>query len=202
MKRPLTLLLAAAALAAISHADESARPPMRDAATHDQLVSQLLTAQKNDPMKRLQSVTTPDPVVSNPPKDLISDSEILCFGGMATLVPKRAVLSIPANLENRLQYQTAAKILSWLEFYSQNRGWITTLEVTQRQAEGKQPLAKDIAEQVRTSAALVVATFQGGPISVLPLVEPPADTSPGEPTTTTTTDTPTATPTPTSQIHP
>ena len=33
-----------------------------------------------------------------------ADSDILCFNGMATLVPKRAVLHIPKNFADRLKY--------------------------------------------------------------------------------------------------
>ena len=174
MNPSLTLIFTAVTLAPSASGEERTHQPMRDAATHDQLVAKMRSVQEKDPMKNLQPVNTPDPTKANPPTHLLSDSDILCFDGRATLVPKHAIINRPINLENRLKYQEGAKILSWLDFYSLNRGWITTMEVTRNQAEGNQPLAKETAEQVRKSLNLVVATYQGGPISVLPPKEAPS----------------------------
>lgn len=108
----------------------------------------------------------------NRPQDLISRSEILCFNGFVTLVPKRAVLQFPKNLAERLKAQPGAKIKSWSDFYAANRGWITTVEVSRIQAEGKQPLSKETSLQMVKSGNLIVATYNGNPISVLPLKVP------------------------------
>lgn len=141
---------------------------MRDAVTHDALVPVYRAAEQNDPMRKLVPAKGVDPSKVNQPKDLLAESDVLCFGGAATLVPKRAVLNLPKNLAARMKFEPGSKLLPWAEFYAVNRGWITTVEVTRAQAEGNHAMAAELAERVRKSPNLVVATYQTGPISVLP----------------------------------
>lgn len=68
--------------------------------------------------------------------------------------------------------QPGAKIVGWSDFFTANRGWITTVEVSRVQAEGNLAIAEETQERIGKSRNLVVATFMGGPISVLPLKEP------------------------------
>lgn len=150
----------------------SSAPRMRDAATHEQLSLAYRMAAQTDPMRNMPPAKGADPSVSNRPKDLVSDSDILCFGGLATLVPKRAILTIPKNLADRLKFLPGSQIQSWAEFYAQNRGWITTVEVSRPQAEGNKPLDEELTKRIGKSTNLVVATYLGGPISVLPLKAP------------------------------
>jgi hypothetical protein len=56
-----------------------------------------------------------------------------------------------------------------------NRGWITTVEVSRTQAEGNLEIEKDIRNRIAESTNLVVATYQTGPISVLPLKVPASE---------------------------
>ncbi len=154
-------------------AQQDAKPVMRDAATHEELVLALRKAEQNDPMKKLQPAQGEDPSVVNRSKDLIADSDIISFRGVATLVPKRAVLQIPTSCSERMKLEPGARIIPWAEFYAANRGWITTVEVSRVQAEGNQPLAEDSTKMMATCRNLVVATYQGGPISVLPPKEQP-----------------------------
>ncbi|NQW99736.1 hypothetical protein HQ447_03690 [bacterium] len=153
-------------------------PAMREAMPYDQLVLARRKADLTDPMKRLAEAKGADPSVTNRPKSLLAESDILCFGGNAAMVPKRAILQIPQNHAARLKMQPGAKFLSWSEFYAANRGWITTVEVSRIQAEGKDPLPEATRTQMVKSGNLVVATYQGGPISVLP---PPVPETPPEP---------------------
>ena len=125
-------------------------------------------------MKLMPEATGKDPA-KNLPKDLLSQSDVLCFGGMTTLVPKRAILLIPKPLTGRTQIIPGSTLVGWAEFYAQNRGWITTVEVSRAQAEGNEALAADVTTRVKESSNLVVATFLSGPISVLPLKTSPAE---------------------------
>jgi hypothetical protein len=162
---------------AVGHAEGVPPTPpteMRDAATHEQLALTLRKSQQEDPMKNMAPTQGEDPS-KNLPKDLISQSDIVCFRGMATLVPKRAILQIPENCAERLKITPGAKIVGWAEFFAANRGWITTVEISRVQAEGKEPLAEDTRKQLTECRSLVVATYQGGPISLLP---PPATATP------------------------
>jgi len=147
-------------------------PTMRDAVTHDQLSLAYRKAAQEDPMRKLKPAKGPDPSVVNQPEDLVASSDIMSFGGRATLVPKRAILHVPKNLEDRIKFVPGSKIMSWADFFALNRGWITTVEVSRVQAEGNKALADEISERVQKSSNLVVATYQGGPISVLPLKVP------------------------------
>jgi hypothetical protein len=49
-----------------------------------------------------------------------------------------------------------------------NRGWITTVDITRLQAEGNQPIPEKNRKLMTQCRNLMVATYQGGPISVLP----------------------------------
>ncbi len=150
----------------------AASPAMQDAATHEQLAAQLRKIQQQDPMQLLPASQSGE-ASRHAPKDLLSQSDILCFGGLATLVPKRSVLRIPPNLAPRMQITPGATLMGWSEFFAQNRGWITTVELSQGQAEGKLPLAEDLTKSLVDNPNLVVATYQGGPISLMPLKVPP-----------------------------
>ena len=174
----------ASLVASLAHAETVPASPMRDSVTREQLVAMYRQASQNDPMRKQVPTKGPDPSVVNQPKSLISQSDTLCFNGAVTLVPKRAILQIPKNFEDRLKYVLGAKLMSWEEFYALNPGWITTVEVSRIQAEGNSPLAAETKKQLVKSKNLMIATYQGGPISVL------APKVPAEKSATTITTTP------------
>ncbi len=165
--KPHHLLILTCCLSHATAQTTGKAPVMRDVVTHQQLAQNLRQSQQEDPMKRLETATGEDPSKTNVPKDLMSQSDIICFNGLATLVPKSAILASPANMKDRLAMSPNAKIVGWSEFYVANRGWITTEEVSFNQAAGKLPLSEAVTVQIAKSRNLVVATYQGGPISVL-----------------------------------
>jgi hypothetical protein len=143
---------------------------MHDAATHEQLVMTYRKAAQEDPMRlTMQPAKGVDPSTANQPKDILSESDIICFNGTATLVPKRAILNLPAAMQGRLKFLPGSKLMTWTDFYTLNRGWISTVEVSRVQAEGNEALKEEISTRIGKSSNLVVATYKGGPISVLPL---------------------------------
>jgi hypothetical protein len=177
MKTSILLLscFSLAILAASSLHAQTAKVTMRDSASHTQLSNSLRMAQQKDPIRDLGPAigkVEEDPAKRNASRDLIKDSTILCFRGYLTLVPKRAVLHLPEKLADRFKEQPNIKVQSWQDFYLANRGWIRTVEVTREQAMGLAPLSEDLVETFAKSTSAVVATFKGGPISVLPLKEP------------------------------
>jgi hypothetical protein len=178
--KPISLLLL---LPLLAHAETQQTPKFRDAATHEQLVKKLKRSDQYDPMKSLKTVEGEDPSKHNQPLDLLEQSDVICFNGLATLVPKRAILATPSNHKDRLSIQPGVRVVGWSEFFAQNRGWITTVEVTRVQAEGNSALSEETAERIGKSRNLIVATFSGGPISVLPLkpTAKPAETSKATP---------------------
>ncbi len=168
MKLPISLILLSLTLGA-SGED---KPQYRDAATHEQIALKLRKAAETD-VQTIQNVTTgEDPSKVNPPSDLLSSSDIICFNGLATLVPKRAILATPTNHQERLGIKPGARIVGWQEFYTANRAWITTVEVSRGQAEGNLEIAEETRKQIGKSTNLVVATLRGGPISVTPIEKP------------------------------
>lgn len=177
MKSLALVSLFTAATAAATQAQNAGAPAMRDAVTHEQIVVKYRQAMQADPMSKQVPAKGPDPTTARPPSSLLADSDVICFNGAVTLVPKRAILQIPKNLADRFKYQPGSKLLSWSEFYALNRGWITTVEVSRAQAEGNSPIADETKKLLSKSGNLIVATYHAGPISVLP------PKVPAEPTT-------------------
>lgn len=141
---------------------------MADAITHEQLVALSKKANSTPPTAQMKPVQlAEDPSVVNRPGDLFSRSDIFCFNGFASLVPKQAVLHVPDNYASRIGIQDGVKFQTWAEFYAANRGWIVTQEVTRAQAEGREPLSDDVKKALSKCPSVVVATYQTGPISVL-----------------------------------
>ena len=167
-------LASTAGLHAENKPEAAKQPQMRDAATHESLARKLRWAEQNDPMKAMPSSEGEDPSKVNRPQDLLEQSDIISFNGLATLVPKRAILATPKDYRERLGMKPGARIVGWADFFAANRGWITTMEVSRAQAEGNEALAEDSRERISKSSNLIVATFLGGPISVLP---PKAETT-------------------------
>lgn len=150
---------------------------MRDVPSHQNVLLERRKALQTDPMKHLAVATGEDPSKASRTTDILAESDIISFRGMATLVPKRAILQTPKAYAGHLKMEPGAKFVSWSEFYAANRGWITTVEVRREQAEGNEPVAEETQKFLSTSRNLVVATFKGGPISVLPLKEPVLETA-------------------------
>jgi len=151
---------------------------MRDAATHDQLARTYREFSQQNPMRNLKPSEGVDPSTVNRPKDILSESDIICFNGLATLVPKRAILTLPESMKDRLEFRPGSKLVGWLDFYAANRGWINTMEVSRSQAEGNEVFKEEVSERIGKSKNLLVATYLGGPISVLPpKVTAPAETT-------------------------
>lgn len=148
---------------------------MRDAATHDQLSQSLRMVQQSDPIRDLGPAigkTEEDPSKPLASRDLIKDSTILCYRGYLTLVPKRAVLHLPDALKDRFEAKEKVKVVSWNGFFQVNRGWIRAVEVTREQAMGQAPMSEEVVKSFQEGNSAVIATFKGGPISVLPYVAP------------------------------
>ena len=120
--------------------------------------------------------TEADPSKAQAERDIISESDILCFNGVATLVPKSSVIHIPDALKGRMELVPGAKIVTWVEFIQLNRGWITSLEVKLTEATGETAFSEERTEWISENGKIIVATLQGGPISVLPPKEPEATT--------------------------
>ena len=109
-------------------------------------------------------------------ESIIKQSEILHDGTHWTMVPKNAVLHVPAQMKPRVGTKPLGTLLSWSDFLIANRGWISTEEVSFDQAAGNKPLPEAKVEFWKNQTSVIVATYQGGPISVKRIE--PATTTP------------------------
>ena len=145
----------------------AAPPVMRDAATHEELVARKKA--EGDPAlpEGMKPCKGADPSKTGRPGDLIERSDLLCHDGVATLVPKRALLAVPERFRARMAMREGSRVVTWEQFLAIHSGWITTVEVTLDEAAGRSLLPDQTARRVAESGDVVVATFLGGPISVL-----------------------------------
>lgn len=164
---PLVLL---AAIMIPVHAEPGKKRVYRDVATHEDLaaINREMVVNEEDPFKALEVSEGPDPMVESRPVDLVKRSDVICFGGLMTLVPKRAILHIPDAYRGVIGVKTGQNLVSWTDFFARNRSWIETFEVKWETAEGSMPIPAEMHESFIKSKKLVVATLLGGPISVLP----------------------------------
>lgn len=166
------LLILAIAFGGSLHAQQAAKPVFRDAATHESLLPVFRKAQQQSPVSNFTPSEGEDATTRNQPGNLIERSDVLSFNGNTTLIPKLAIIQTPANFKDRVNNHTPGnRIVSWGGFYALNRGWITTVEVSRLQAEGKEPISPEIVDVYSKSRNLVIATFKGAAISVLPQKE-------------------------------
>ncbi len=123
--------------------------------------------QSLDPMVTLVTPPAGEAEVVRPDKQsIIKQSTILHHGTNWTIVPKGAVVFLPEEMKSRVDGVPAGTLLSWLEFLTMNRGWITTCEVTVAQATGKDPVPTERSAFWEKQNKVVVAVHQGGPITL------------------------------------
>jgi hypothetical protein len=179
MRSPKIVLVAVAGiLIPLASAQEAAsRKPMRDVPTHDDIVAAARVAKEKSPAPVFTPPEGEDPSVVNRPQDLLSRSDIFSYLGQATLVPKKAVLHFPKELESRGGLKEESKFVAWIDFFAANRAWIRTVAVSRAQAEGREPMDEETVKSFAKEKRLVVATYQEGPISVNRYEDPAAKTA-------------------------
>ncbi|WP_035602337.1 hypothetical protein [Haloferula sp. BvORR071] len=170
MKSTLSLLavLTGAALAA---------PPMTDRISPEQMAQRQSSNNAfAELQKQAQAAEKEATVVRPGEQSIINQSEILHDGQHWTLVPRGAVLNVPAQMKPRVGTKPLGTLLSWTDFLTANRAWISTEEVSYDQACGKKPLPEARVEYWKNQTSVIVAVYQGGPISVKQVEPAPATT--------------------------
>lgn len=145
---------------------------MRDVVTHDELAARLADEDRERAARPAPPAAPAPPPAAEAreewkPVDLLKRSEFLSCSGVSTLVPKGSVLNVPAGYQARMQFTEGNRIVPWAEFFRANRGWISTHEVSRKQAEADEPLSPEALEAIAKNPRVVVATLSGGPITVL-----------------------------------
>lgn len=142
-------------------------------------IAQMHRQQGNQPLTAIQQDPEGKPVmaVQKEEQSIIRQSVILHDGKNWTLVPKGAVVHLPAALKDRVDVKPVGRLLGFAEFLTHNRSWITTNEVTFDQAAGNEQLPAERAQFWAKQDKVVIATHQSGPISVI-VKQAPATPSP------------------------
>ena len=128
----------------------------------------LLVKQQSVSLKGLTRTVVGEiaPVPRAETQSIIAQSQILHDGKHWTLVPKGAVLFIPARKSENVGARPVGTLLQWREFLTRNPEWISTQETTFDQASGEVPFAEEKVEFWKKQDRVIVAVHQGGPISV------------------------------------
>lgn len=135
--------------------------------------SALAKLQQNNPMIRLTKPAAGEAKVTTPAnQSIIQQSMILHDGKNWTLVPKGAVIFLPDAMKARVNVKPIGNLLTFIDFITINRSWITTNEVSFDQAAGNAPLPPERVSFWAKQDKIVVAVHQSGPISVRIASEP------------------------------
>jgi hypothetical protein len=151
---------------AVASGSALAAPSVTDRITPEQMAERQAGSPFDELKKQQQTADKEAQVVRPEGQSLIKQSEILHDGAHWTLVPKGAVLHVPAQMSPRVGTKPIGTLLSWSDFLIANRAWIQTEEVTFDQAAGKVPLQDARKEFWHNQTKVIVAVHLGGPISV------------------------------------
>lgn len=148
---------------------EPKKPAFRDAATNETLTPKYKEVATKGPLKKFKEATGEDASVKNKVESLLDTSDFITFNGNTTLVPKNSLIQIPEKYKSRINnHKPGSKILTWRDFYTLNRGWITTVEIDLAQARSEKPLNPDLVETLTKKGNVVIAVMKNGPISIVP----------------------------------
>jgi hypothetical protein len=127
----------------------------------------LAELQNRDPMITLVKPAAGEAkVVRTNEPSIIKQSTILHYGTNWTIVPKGAVAYVPDNMKSRVDVAPSGTLLSWLDFLTNNRSWLSTCEITVNQATGTDPIPAERAAFWAKQDKVVIAVHQGGPITL------------------------------------
>ncbi len=160
-------------LTCISHQifGEPEKINIRDAPTNESMIIQLRKAHAESSQKPATAgVESQDASKMGKPDDLLEHSIVLSYRGAAALVPKGAIIVYSEKYKSRLQRSPGDKLGEFIDFVAENRSWLSTHEVSFLQAQGKVPLDAKAKAQMTKAGNVVVATFRGNPIQILPPV--------------------------------
>lgn len=126
--------------------------------------------------RRAKAAMNMPPPLRQPPRasafGLMEMSTAIQGGADFMLVPKGSVLFCPPALAVKIVERPTGKMMDWAQFVGANRSWITTFAVTREQVTGEKPIPPDAMERFQKNKLLVLATLQGGPVTVLKPKQP------------------------------
>ena len=139
--------------------------------TQSEILKQRAEKLKKQNAKKNSQGYTPKviPPLKKKKKGLIENSTLLAHNGQWTLIPKGAVIYTPDHLKDKIITTPGKlKIVQWSPFLQKNHGWIHAHSITKEQARGKEKISEKAVKAYKTIGKIVVATYNGNPISVHP----------------------------------
>lgn len=165
----IVLLLGIVAATSIVSA-QSARDVVSEEALRQQVAA--TPTLKSHLTSKARPLTSRAPAIES---SLWKNSIILTDGEKFTIVPVGAILHLPTELRAHVVAQPQGDFTFWPSFLKRNTAWLTGKEVSLTLSRGNTREANALLKSLARDPHLVVATYKGGPITVL---EPaPADTS-------------------------
>jgi hypothetical protein len=127
----------------------------------------LAKLQERDPMIRLVDSSGREVKTTSPLSHTTMDqSSILHDGTHWTMVPKGALIHLPAEIKDRSNVKPVGTLLPWKDFLAKNQRWIATSEVTFDQAVGNEELPAGCAGSLANKGKVVVAVHRNDPAAV------------------------------------
>ena len=100
-------------------------------------------------------------------KEFRSRHFYLVSQGLCTRIPKESILHLPGKYRASVGQRPEGRQVNWIEFLSANRSWLKHQNVTWAQVLGTAPLARTTLDSLAIEGRLVIATYQGGPVTVV-----------------------------------
>jgi len=139
--------------------------------TRDVISEEVLREQVfNTPSLKSQLEAKTKPVTKKTPaiqSSLWSKSIIVTDGEMFTLIPVGSILHLPAALRGHITDKPTGQFTFWPNFLKRNSSWLGGHEVTLSMARGDAKAARTVLQGISKDSRMLVATFKGGPVTVL-----------------------------------
>jgi hypothetical protein len=95
------------------------------------------------------------------------NSIIISDGEKFTLVPVGSILHLPANLRPRIIAKPQGDFTFWPSFLKRNQTWLGAKEVSLSLSRGNVREADALQKSLVGNPRLLIATYKGGPITIL-----------------------------------
>lgn len=138
----------------------------RDVVSEEALRKQVAEAPslKSQLAAKAKPLTRPAPAIQS---SLWTNSIILADDEKFTLVPVGSILHLPAELRVHVAASPKGEFTFWPSFLKRNTAWLAAREVSLSLSRGNAQEAKALLKSLSYDKHLIVATYKGGPITIL-----------------------------------
>ena len=144
--------------------------------THAELTKKRAEIAKNN-KKKAGIVDGQKSIVLTKERSLIANSTLLAHGRYWTLVPRGSVIHIPPRYRDKIVSKPTGELLEWHKFLRRNQGWLQTLPITMKQAQGKDMVGEKSTKAYQSIGKVIVGTCANGPITMAKKPAEPAKTA-------------------------